>query len=278
MKVKLAKTRGFCYGVKKAVQLAENAPSNLPLPIHTLGPLIHNKYEIEHLHKVGVSTVDSTDNIVSGTVIVRTHGLPRETLNLLQNKGVRIIDATCPFVKKIQNLVKSLSENGYCIVVIGEKSHPEVKALVSYVKGPIKVINDLKEISGLSNGKKIAVVSQSTQTTEKFDRIVNAIKRKFNHAEIFNTICTASAKRQKEAEELAGKVDMILVIGGRNSANTRHLASLCKKYVPTHHIESVNEIDNSWFADIKSVGITAGASTPEKLISEILTKIKEKDW
>jgi (E)-4-hydroxy-3-methyl-but-2-enyl pyrophosphate reductase len=277
MIIEVAKTRGFCYGVKKAVNLAQRAPSERKKPVYTLGPLIHNRHVIESLREAGVNAVDSHERISSGTVIVRTHGLPKKTLNLLRGRDLNIIDATCPFVKKIQTLVESLSRDGYYLVLVGERSHPEVEALISYAKGPIAVINSAAEIRGLSrNGRRIAVLSQSTQTLEKFDKITRGIKNRFHNAKILNTICRASSQRQKEAEKLAERVDVMLVIGGRDSANTRHTASLCSKHAPTHHIESEDEIRKSWFAGAGSVGITAGASTPELTIKQIIKKVRKE--
>jgi len=274
MKIKLAKTRGFCYGVKKAVRTAEKKAAGAG-PVFTLGQLIHNSSETGRLRKLGVHAARSPEE-ASGTVIIRTHGVPRRTVARLKKKGARVIDATCPFVKKIQSLVARLSGEGYLVIIAGKREHPEVKALVSYASGPIKVLNGAAGVKRIPADSRVAVISQSTQTAERFEMISNAVKKRFPDARVYRTICSTSVARQKEAEALAEESDVMLVIGGRNSANTRHLAELAGMHTKTYHIEAPGEIRSSWFNGVKTAGITAGASTPERLIAQAVKKIQIK--
>jgi 4-hydroxy-3-methylbut-2-enyl diphosphate reductase len=289
MKIIIAKTIGFCYGVKKAVQLAESAVKKYQPPINTIGPLIHNKIEIDRLKKIGIDYISNITDTNKGTLIIRTHGLPKKMIDELKTKQLVLLDATCPFVKRIQNLVQKLSNTGYYIIIIGEKEHPEIQSVISYVNGQnISIINEENELTEFINTRAqtiakttpVAVVGQTTLEQVKFNKIVTRLKQQFPNIEICNTICNASIERQKEAVQLAQQVDLMLVIGGKNSANTRHLVELCKKFVETMSIESEKEINTKFkkYLETKRVnklGITAGASTPAWLIEKIVTKIKK---
>ena len=271
----LGKRAGFCPGVKKAVYLAESLSKKYPKPIYTAGPLIHNPQEIKRLSGLGIKPIQNLKELKKGTLIIRTHGLPKETLQKVKEKNINIVDATCLFVKRVQNLVENLSKQRYNIIVIGEKDHPEVISLVSYSQTPVEVINKEDEIKNIRIKEPIAVVSQTTQSEKKFNTIVSELKKRYKRIKIFNTICSASSERQKETEQIAKKVDLMLVIGGKNSGNTRRLKDISSKYVKTYHIESEREIKNKWFENIKKIGITAGASTPEWLIKKVIKHLNQ---
>ncbi|MFN3966830.1 MAG: 4-hydroxy-3-methylbut-2-enyl diphosphate reductase [Endomicrobiia bacterium] len=274
-KIVISKKAGFCPGVKKAVYLAETLSKKYPVPIYTAGPLIHNPLEIKRLSKIGIKPISNIEKIKRGTLIIRTHGLPKDTIYRLKKKNLNIIDATCLFVKRVQQLVENLSKQKYNIIIIGEKNHPEVISLVSYSQTPVAVINKEDEIKNITLKEPIAIVSQTTQSEEKFNFLVSKLKKKYKNLVVFNTICNASEKRQKETEKIARKVDIMLVIGGKNSGNTTRLKEISSKYVKTYHIESKDEIKKAWFKNTKRIGITAGASTPEWVIKDVIEYLKQ---
>lgn len=269
-KIIVGKKAGFCYGVRKAVNIAENLPGAAEQKnIYTIGPLIHNRHEVNRLSKLGIRPVSSIDSKKKGIFIIRTHGLPKNDMLRLAGKNATVVDATCPFVRRIQNLIEKLSQKKYSIIIVGEKNHPEIVGLVSYARGHLKVVESEREVKGLSLKYPIAVMSQTTQSEEKFAGIISAIRKKYKRVKTFNTICRATRERQREAAEIAKKVDMMLVIGGKHSGNTTRLKNICSKFVNTHHIESPEEIDGEWFKGINKIGVTAGASTPGWLIEKI---------
>jgi 4-hydroxy-3-methylbut-2-enyl diphosphate reductase len=278
MKIYMAEKSGFCYGVRNAVKIAENATLRRPGPICTLGYLIHNRFEVRRLEQLGITVKSAREGVERGTLIVRTHGLPKKMLNgLKKKKAVSVIDATCPFVKRIHVLVEDLSSKGYNIIVIGEKNHPETVGIVSYSSTPVAVIESADEIGGLKISPPVAVVSQTTQRIGRFEEMVALLRKKYGGVRVFNTICSASVERQRNAETLARRVEAMVVIGGRDSANTRRLKEICSKYVKTHHVESARELRKEWFKGRKTVGITAGASTPGWLIAEVTGWLKRSD-
>ncbi|MBU0951243.1 MAG: 4-hydroxy-3-methylbut-2-enyl diphosphate reductase [Elusimicrobia bacterium] len=275
MKIIVARSAGFCYGVKKAVDLAQKAPKFNRKPIYTIGPLMHNKHEVKRLSSIGINVLFSIDKADRGTVIIRTHGLPKATMSRLSRKRVDVIDATCPYVKRVQRLVEKLSKDGYNIAVIGEKNHPEVIGLVSYSSKTVVVVNSAGGIKNLKLKEPVAVVSQTTQSCEKFNKLVALIKKKYKTAKIFNTICNASNERQNEAKKLAKKVNVMLVLGGKNSGNTARLKDICLRHVRTFHIESSRDLKKTWFGKQGVVGITAGASTPQWIIDGVVSSLRE---
>ncbi len=276
----IAEHSGFCFGVKRAINLVDEIASEYKgEKIYTLGPIIHNPQTVRELEEKGVNVIEDVDDVKEGIVVLRTHGVPKEELNKLLSKKVKIIDATCPFVSKAQENVRELNEREYPIIIIGEKEHPEVIALKSQIETDVYVIeneNDfeiLKEIEG----DKIGIVSQTTQNNEKFKQMVFTIFDYFKEIQVYNTICNATFLRQKSAIELAKKVDLMIVIGGYNSANTKRLYSLCKNILDkTYHIETEKNIDTSWFeSNVKNIGIAAGASTPDWIIENVINFIKK---
>jgi 4-hydroxy-3-methylbut-2-enyl diphosphate reductase len=272
--VKVAPNAGFCFGVKRSIELVEKTLGE-KTEVYTLGPIIHNPQEVKRLKEKGVRVLNDIDCVKSGCIILRTHGISLELHNRLEkDKAISVIDATCPFVKKAQSIVKNLSSQETTIIIVGEKSHPEVEALVSYGAGKCIVIENPKEASEFKGKGELNIVSQTTQTPQNFDIIVKIIKKRFK-VNIYNTICKATIERQKAAQELAKSADLMIVIGGRNSGNTTRLAEICKAQTKTYHIETVNEIDNKWFENVSIVGLTAGASTPNSIIKSVEQRVRE---
>ncbi len=274
MEIILAKSAGFCFGVKRATNMAFDAASQHG-KICSHGPIIHSPQMVEKLKEQGVDVVSDIDDITSGAVIVRSHGVTANELHQILDKELEIVDATCPFVKKAQDYAKLLSEQGYSVVLAGEAEHPEVQGIVSYAqKGEVYTVASLEEAEKLPRIKKIGVVAQTTQSYDNFCQIVEACLSKCQELRVFNTICDATTVRQEEASVIAGQVDLMLVIGGYNSANTSRLARICQDIQPrSHHVETAAEIDFSWFENIGKVGITAGASTPQWIIDEVYEKV-----
>ncbi|HXE95828.1 MAG TPA: 4-hydroxy-3-methylbut-2-enyl diphosphate reductase [Dongiaceae bacterium] len=275
MKVILAKQAGFCFGVKRATQLAFEAAGK-DQKTYTLGPIIHSPQVVGKLEDLGIRALDSLDGLDSGTIIIRSHGVELKEINEAQQKQLDIVDATCPFVKKAQDHVKSLSEAGYCVVVVGDADHPEVQSIVSYGGEQVYVVASGEDVSKLPRMNKIGVVAQTTQSFENLKNVVCECLQRGGEIRVYNTICDATAVRQEEAKELAGQVDCMLVVGGFNSANTRRLLEVCAELQPhTYHIETAAEINPAWFEGAERVGVTAGASTPKWIIDEVMSKIEE---
>ncbi len=275
MKVILAKRAGFCFGVKRATQMAFEAAGK-DQKTYTLGPIIHSPQVVNKLEEMGVKVLNNLDSMETGTIIIRSHGVASGEISEAVHKKLDIVDATCPFVKKAQEHVKSLSESGYGVVVVGDADHPEVQGIVSYGGDKVFVVGSGEEVKKLPKMNKIGVVAQTTQSFENLKNVVSECLLRGGEIRVFNTICDATAVRQEEAKELADQVDCMLVVGGYNSANTRRLAEVCAELQPrTHHIETASEINAEWFEGVERVGVTAGASTPKWIIDEVMDKIEE---
>jgi 4-hydroxy-3-methylbut-2-enyl diphosphate reductase len=275
MKIVLAKRAGFCFGVKRATQMAFEAAA-MDKKTYTLGPIIHSPQVVHKLEELGVKVLKNLESMDSGTIIIRSHGVAAGEIDEAVQKQLEIVDATCPFVKKAQEHVKSLSDSGYGVVVVGDADHPEVQGIVSYGGNKVFVVGSGEEVRKLPKMQKIGVVAQTTQSFENLKNVVSECLLRGGEIRVFNTICDATAVRQEEAKELAGQVDCMLVVGGFNSANTRRLAEVCAELQPrTHHIETAAEIDPAWFAGVERVGVTAGASTPKWIIDEVVARIEE---
>lgn len=273
MEIILAKKAGFCFGVKRATQMAFEA-ANKGGDTFTLGPIIHSPQVVQKLEEMGVRVLKDLSRMESGTIIIRSHGVASEELQEAIRRELEVVDATCPFVKKAQEHVKSLSQSGYDVVVVGDADHPEVQGIVSYASGKVFVVGSGEEAKRLPNMGKIGVVAQTTQSFENLQNVVHECLLKGGEIRVFNTICDATAVRQEEAKELAKQVDCMVVIGGLNSANTKRLAEVCKELQPrTHHIETAQELDPAWFEGVGRVGVTAGASTPKWLIDEVMERV-----
>jgi 4-hydroxy-3-methylbut-2-enyl diphosphate reductase len=273
MEIILAKQAGFCFGVKRATQMAFEA-ADKGEDTFTLGPIIHSPQVVQRLEEMGVKVLEDLSALASGTIIIRSHGVASEELDEAVRKKLKIVDATCPFVKKAQEHVKSLSQAGYDVVVVGDADHPEVQGIVSYAKGRVYVVGSGEEAAKLPRMGKIGVVAQTTQSFENLKNVVNECLKKGGEIRVFHTICDATAVRQEEAKALARRVDCMIVIGGYNSANTKRLAEVCAELQPkTYHIETAQQLDPLWFEGVGRVGITAGASTPKWLIDEVMERI-----
>ncbi|GAX88190.1 4-hydroxy-3-methylbut-2-en-1-yl diphosphate reductase [Lebetimonas natsushimae] len=277
MLIKKAKSYGFCFGVKRAVEIAEDSKNAV-----TLGPLIHNPLEIKRLaQNYNVNYVDSIDKIDDNIkrVIVRTHGIPKKELEKLKNKNIEIIDATCPFVKKPQEIVEEMSKAGYDIVIFGDINHPEIKGVMSYsVHERVFVVLDVKELKNIKLKEHIATVAQTTRKINDYLKITDYLIQNYKEVRVFNTICNATFENQDAVRELAKEADIMIIIGGKNSSNTKQLYNIASEYCESYLIENENEINPEWFKNKKLCGISAGASTPEWLVEKIISKIKEVTW
>lgn len=275
MKIILAKRAGFCFGVKRATQMAFEAAGK-DQNTFTLGPIIHSPQVVQKLEEMGVGVVKDLSGVADGTVIIRSHGVLASEMEEAQQKQLEIIDATCPFVKKAQEHVKYLSEADYDVLVVGDADHPEVQGIVSYGTDKVYVVASGEQVKKLPKMTKMGVVAQTTQSFDNLKSVVTECLRRGGEVRVFNTICDATAVRQQEATELAHQVDCMIVIGGFNSANTRRLAEICTEILPkTYHIETATEIDCNWFQGVETVGVTAGASTPKWIIDEVLERLEE---
>lgn len=277
MKIILAEHSGTCFGVKKALEVAERfADSNLN--VYTLGPLIHNKQVVERLDKKGIRVIDTLDSIEGGTVIIRSHGVPPEIHGQAAGKVVELVDATCPFVRKIQEKVKEYYGKGYQIIIIGDAGHPEVKGVNGWCNYSAIILDKPEDAEKIGYFEKLCVVAQTTITSGLWEEMKSVLEKKGDEIKFFNTICSATSMRQQAAVELAGKVDVMLVIGGLHSSNTQKLYKLCKENCKnTFHIETADELPLENIKGAESVGITAGASTPDWIIKEVIDKMTEMD-
>jgi 4-hydroxy-3-methylbut-2-enyl diphosphate reductase len=275
LEILVAKSSGFCFGVKRAIKIADKCAGSAPEgDIFTLGPIIHNPQVVKRLEESNVFAKKSLADIESGTVIIRSHGVKLEEYNEAKEKGLGIVDATCPFVKKAQDLVSQLTAEGYDVIVVGEKDHPEVKGLISYGNKQVRVASGLAELADMPRVKRLGIVAQTTLPMEQFEDVVRFCLHKATEIKVFNTICNATSTRQAESAALAKQADVMVVVGGKNSANTRRLAEVCLAIQPkTYHIEVASELDPAWFVGAKIAGITSGASTPDWLINEVVEKI-----
>lgn len=281
--IKLAKFAGFCYGVKRAVETAvklkeENPDKN----IYILGELIHNTDVINELDKMGIKTIYEVPKSGDGICIIRSHGAAPEVLEQIRNAGFELVDLTCPDVKKVQQRAIELAKNDYFVVIVGKPNHPEViaiKANADLYSNKVVVATSIEELEPYSaqikSHRKVGVVVQTTQMVSSLNLVVNYLNTLAKEVLIYNTICQSTAMRQKEAKELAKETDVMIVVGSRKSANTTHLAEILKDYTKTIHIENDTELDKEILNGVKSIGITAGASTPQKIIDKVIEKISE---
>lgn len=268
-----ASNMGFCFGVNRAVRMTEESLKE-GKGVFILGHLIHNPQEIKRLTDMGVSVIESLDEITQGTLIIRSHGVSPGEYNKALSMGLEIIDATCPYVRKVQSLAEKLYKERYQVIITGEKEHPEVMGILGYAPEAF-VISNISELQKINIGRHTGLLSQTTQKQEFFVNVASYLIDKTFELRSFNTICSATEERQKSTCELAEKVDFMIVIGGKNSANTNKLATVCRnKGIDTYHVETDREIKEEWFFDNVKVGITAGASTPEWLIDKVIHKIK----
>lgn len=290
MNVILAKSAGFCFGVKRAVdtvygQLERSAEEGARLPIYTFGPIIHNEEVVRDLEERGVTVIDSVEELEmqprgEGTVIIRAHGVEKGIYEKIKSLGFEILDATCPFVLKIHRLVERYSGEGCQIVIVGNEDHPEVKGIKSWSSAEDTRVISTKEDAGnyvADKEKKVCIVSQTTFNYNKFQELVEIINKKGYDIIVLNTICNATEERQTEARAISSQVDAMIVVGGRNSSNTQKLFEICKNECKnTYYIQTVKDLDLKDFESIDNVGITAGASTPNKIIEEVQKNVRNE--
>lgn len=274
MEIFLADKAGFCFGVKRAINTAYEAAGKGR--IFCFGPLIHNPQEVERLSRAGIETMEDFSTLQPGdSLVIRSHGVPPRVLAEARDKGLTIIDLTCPFVGKAQRDAEALNKEGYQVVVVGEKKHPEVQSILGYAGDDSVVLETADDVDGADLRSRIGVVAQTTQSYSNFSEIVLKLLRLSKELKVFNTICSSTKERQEAARVLARRVDVMLVVGGRNSANTTRLASLCREEgKPAYHIEVAEEIRPEWLEGISSVGVTAGASTPDWVVDGVLERLK----
>ena len=275
MEVILAEYLGFCYGVKRAIKIArENAGAENSC---TLGPIIHNPQMVEKLRDEGVGTVDVVSDLPpGGTIIIRSHGVGPSVYDAARTRGLKLVDATCPHVAKAQTAAKTLAEEGRTVVIVGEKKHPEVQSIFEWSNKTAYIVETCQEARTLPLTEHLGIVSQTTFSGDMFKKIVGVLLDKSRDVKILRTICTATDQRQKAAVDLAAKVDLMIVIGGKNSANTTRLAQLCAEVCSTRHIETAAELNDEWFLNKSKIGITAGASTPDWIIKEVYEQCQKK--
>jgi (E)-4-hydroxy-3-methyl-but-2-enyl pyrophosphate reductase len=271
MKIRVAQSAGFCFGVKRAVNLAFQTAQKTKGPVYTLGPIIHNPQVVAQLEACGVKAANDLSRIKGGTVIIRSHGVHPKVMAGLRTKDVRIVDATCPFVTKAQQAAALLKQEGRQVVIVGEARHPEVVALKGYA-GPNSVVYNGDDFKVQ---KKLGVLSQTTLSAGDFIDALMSFGRRADDLHIINTICQATKVRQQDTMRLAKDSDVMIVVGGRNSANTSRLLELCRKVGrPAHHVETEKELRSNWFQNCSKVGVTAGASTPDIMVKKVVERIK----
>ena len=288
MEVTVAKSAGFCFGVKRAVDTVYREIESGEKPVYTFGPIIHNEQVVEDLENRGVQVIHSEDELEGlsgGTVVIRSHGVSRDVCEKIEARGMKIVDATCPFVKKIHRIVDEEGRKGRHVVIIGSADHPEVQGIMGWASGPVTVVHTAEEAESFvpENGKPISIVAQTTFNYNKFKDLVEILCKKrydnnvLNILNILNTICNATEERQREAKNIAGEVDTMLVVGGRHSSNTQKLFEICKKECEnTYYIQTPVDLDSEMFQCSSYVGITAGASTPNKIIEEVQEHVRIK--
>lgn len=279
MEVILAKKAGFCFGVQKAIDMVYDEANSSNNNIYTYGPIIHNEEVVSDLESKGVKAINFDENELNDlshcTVVIRSHGVGKNIYDSLEQKNCDVVDATCPFVKKIHNIVKEESEKGKTIIIVGSEYHPEVEGIKGWVNGDAFIVDNEEDARGidLDSNTPVCIVSQTTYNPEKFAKLVEIIGEKGYDSNVVNTICNATNERQKEAKEIAGKVDAMIVIGGKNSSNTQKLYEICKNECEnTFYIQTAKDMDFEKLKDFEKVGITAGASTPKNIIEEVHTK------
>ena len=275
MKVVLARTAGFCIGVKRALEMVLKAINENQGKIYTYGPLIHNPQVLELLRERGITVLQPGENTPKGLVVIRAHGIPPQEQRELEAVGGRIIDATCPRVAKVQAIIRRWAHQGYATLIVGDADHPEVRGLMGHTQGRGYVVANSQEVAALPEFQDLIVVAQTTQSEAQFEARVSEIQARFPQARIFNTICYATASRQAEVQELARQVEALVVVGGRNSGNTQRMVQISRDTgTPTYHVETEQELDLEEMSRYQTVGVTAGASTPHWLISNVVSTLK----
>ena len=284
MEITVAKTAGFCFGVKRAVEKVYDQIATGKKPIYTYGPIIHNEEVVRDLEEKGVQVINSKEELAAlkeGVVVIRSHGVGREIYELLERQGLELVDATCPFVKKIHKIVREQCEAGRRVIIVGNEHHPEVEGIKGWGNEYTLAVESLEEFENLAlrPDEKLCIVAQTTFNYNKFQDLVEIISEKGYDINVFNTICNATEERQTEARELAKKSDAMIVIGGRHSSNTQKLFEISKKECSnTFYIQTKNDLNMEDFSNIGMLGITAGASTPNNIIKEVHESMAEMSF
>ena len=274
MQVKVARYAGVCYGVERALKLAEQA-ADLPGAAHSFGPLIHNPQAVAALEERGVQVAETLDGVTDGTLIIRSHGVAPDVIEDAAARGLEVVDATCPHVSKAQVSAEKLAAKGYLVIIVGEADHPEVLSIRARAGEHVLVVQSADELPLRLGTRTVGVVVQTTQMIEVLEEVVEALLPRVSELRVHNTICDATAKRQDAAASLAEEVDVVVVVGGHNSGNTTRLAQICGDVNErTHHVETPEELDPAWFAGIETVGVTAGASTPGAQMAGVIERIE----
>ncbi len=282
MDVTVAKTAGFCFGVKRAVEKVYEQIEKGKTPIYTFGPIIHNEEVVRDLEERGVKVLETAEELrplTDGVVVIRSHGVGKDIYDILEKNGIEIIDATCPFVKKIHRIVSEQNENGRRVIIVGNGKHPEVEGIKGWGNDDTLVIETAEEFEKLqiSDGEKLCIVAQTTFNYNKFQDLVEKISKTRYDILVLNTICNATQERQVEARQIASQVDVMIVIGGRNSSNTQKLYEICRRECKeTYYIQTLKDFKPEKAGSVRSVGITAGASTPNQIIEEVHTNVRIK--
>ncbi len=278
MQVKLAQQCGFCPGVRTAIETVEQtlAECRGSGPVYSLGPVIHNMDEVERLGQAGLDTVESINQIEHGRVVIRSHGVSPEDLQRLQERGLEVVDATCILVKRLQKSARTLADDGFLVVIVGEKKHPEIQAVLGLVPEAI-VVAQPEDLVRIPAGGKLGIVVQTTQSPEHLGQMLGALGSvDFRELRVINTLCRESCQRQQAAADLCRQVDIMFVLGGLHSANTTQLAQICRRFNPcTYHLESVNDLDTRILEGKNTAGVTAGASTPDRVIKTFVQRLLE---
>lgn len=285
-RIVLAEVAGFCFGVRRAVEITEKTRREQSGRLTTLGPLIHNQQVISKMREAGIENASELGEISGGTVVLSAHGVSPIVLHQARAQGLQVVDVTCPFVTKVHQKAKQLFEQGYQILLVGDQGHTEVKGIVGAVEalgGTVTVVSTPEEIRQLPLSKKVGILSQTTQRGVNFGAIVAEVCQRAQDVRAINTICGATDELQDAAARLAHEVDVVIVIGGKQSANTRRLRQRCEEEgVPAYHIETAGEIEESWLEGKKVIGLTAGASTPDWIIEEVARYLNDgelpSDW
>lgn len=275
VKVKLARTGGFCMGVRRAMEMVLAEANKKEGPLYTLGPLIHNRQVLELLESRGVVPIEDPNGVKYGRIVIRAHGIPPQKRRAIRDSGLAIIDATCPKVARVQAIIRSYTAKGYSAIIVGDKDHAEVIGLMGYSKAPVRLIQDAEDVSALPSTERLFVVAQTTQNEENFQDVVKALKERFPQILVFDTICDATHQRQQEVRSFAGKVGAVVVVGGYHSGNTQRLAQIAEAVgLPTFHIETEKDLDKTELSKMGVVGVTAGASTPNWMIRNVVREIE----
>ena len=280
MEITVAKTAGFCFGVKRAVEKVYDQIATGKKQIYTYGPIIHNEEVVQDLEEKGVQVINSKEELEAlkeGVVVIRSHGVGREIYELLERQGLELVDATCPFVKKIHKIVREQCEAGRRVIIVGNEHHPEVEGIKGWGNEYTLAVESLEEFENLAlrPDEKLCIVAQTTFNYNKFQDLVEKISKTYYDILVLNTICNATKERQTEARQIAARVDAMVVIGDKRSSNTQKLFEICKEEcLNTYYIQTLDDLDINQLRSVESVGITAGASTPNKIIEEVQNNVR----